>query len=735
VIKDLNEFNTPRDDIVSGSAISENDETSEKINILDRNLSNMIAAGEVVDRPAGVIKELCENAVDAGATSVTVEIKGGGMALMRVTDNGCGMSPRDAKMCVLRHATSKIRTSTDLDAIETMGFRGEALAAISSVSRFSILTKRRCDESGTLLTVDESGEPKVTEAASPDGTSVTVEELFYNQPARKKFVKRDSTEFSAILSIVQRIAAANRNISFKLYNDGVLKLSTRGGAPLKDTVYAIFGKEFAGGLTEVEGETGGIKVSGLICTPENARASRSMQIFFVNTRPVKNKTMLFALEEAFKGYIKSDKFPSCVLFISMEPNTVDVNVHPTKAEVRFSDERMVYEAIYISVKNALMALVNPIAAARTDKEEEHRISIPRTFFSGLSSERNTPDGEKASSLFKKAEESDSTEENKSEKSHSGNAAEMTPSSEQLTVRPSVDFSSYKSALSPSVTEALMRTRDSDDRKETVLPLRDPSYPKKEEKDYRFTKYAGKEEAPQIQVAHLFPEETYVYPEEMKNAEKAEEEKTAETPVQSNIDSDEDYLFRSGRIRGSAFDAFIIYEKGDSLYFVDKHAAHERIIYESLKKTVTRDGSQQLIVPFIVTLTPTELNIICENASELERIGITVEPFGASEVAVRALPAELSELNRADVSAVIQLIAAELSAGGRASSAADAVLDRILYTMACKAAVKAGIPGDREESEWIVRKLGEIPNIIVCPHGRPVVFSVTRSQLEKMFFRT
>ncbi|MBE6552204.1 MAG: DNA mismatch repair endonuclease MutL [Ruminococcaceae bacterium] len=692
------------------------------INLLGKNLANQIAAGEVVDRPAGVIRELCENSVDAHATSVTVEIRGGGAALMRVSDNGCGMSPRDARVSVLRHATSKLETVKDLDSIRTMGFRGEALAAISSVSKFSILTKRRCDDMGTLLTVGESGEPEISEAGAPDGTSVTVEELFYNQPARKKFLKRDSTEFSAILTTVQRLAVANREVSFKLYNEGVLKLSTRAGSTLKETVYSVFGKEFASGLTEVNKTTGGITVTGLICTPENARASRSMQMFYINRRPIRNKTLYIALEEAYKGYIKSDKFPSCVIFIDMDPSVFDVNVHPTKSEVRFSDERMVYESIYIAVKDTLMGLINPIAALKKENTEGHTITIPRTFF-GSGNTRT-----------------DNTAIHSFIESGNNNDAPSDKSSANVM---------FKSAVESKGADIGTRITSFPKIKDEGLTLSPPITEKKEDIGNKYTTSSSEPFVLEMHKAELFKKADTVSDMissdagkvlgESPSEENALTDKQEQSFYQPSIfekdDGGEENIFSKGRIRGAVFDAFIIYECDDTLYFVDKHAAHERIIYESLKNKVTRDGSQQLLVPYVVSLNASELNVISENAKELEDIGISAEIFGESELAVRSVPSELTGISAEAMNSLMQAIASELEAGGKGVGKANMVFDRILYTMACKAAVKAGIPAGADESEWIIEKLSEIPNIIVCPHGRPVMFSVTRSQLEKMFFRT
>ncbi len=668
------------------------------INLLGKNLANQIAAGEVVDRPAGVIRELCENSVDAHATAITVEVKGGGAALMRVSDNGVGMSPRDARVSVLRHATSKLETVKDLDSIRTMGFRGEALAAISSVSKFSILTKRRSDAMGTLLTIGENGEPEISEAGAPDGTSVTVEELFYNQPARKKFLKRDSTEFSSILTTVQRLAVANREISFKLYNEGVLKLSTRADSSLKDTVYSVFGKEFASGLTEVNKTTGGITVTGLICTPENARASRSMQMFYINRRPIRNKTLYVALEEAYKGYVKSDKFPSCVIFLDMDPSVFDVNVHPTKSEVRFSDERMVYEAVYIAVKDTLMGLINPIAALKKENTDGHTITIPRTFF-GSGNVRSENSGIQFPS-FGEAVKKESDDTGKALSEVIFKSAEESVKEVDTDTSPEPFVSDMNKTESFKKADEENDTPFSDVEKNFGNELSDSSEAKIEE-------ITSQEKAPSYYQPSIFEKEG----------------------------DREENVFSKGRIRGAAFDAFIIYECDGALYFVDKHAAHERIIYESLKKTVVRDGAQQLVVPYVVSLSVSELNILSENKKELENIGITAEVFGDNELAVRSVPSELTGLSTESMSSLMHSIASELEAGGKGIVGANVVFDRILYTMACKAAVKAGIPAGCDESEWIIEKLSEIPNIIVCPHGRPVMFSVTRSQLEKMFFRT
>jgi len=697
------------------------------INILDRNLSNMIAAGEVVDRPAGAVKELCENSIDAGATQIKIEIKGGGASLIRVTDNGKGMSRADAEKCILRHATSKIKTADDLSGIATMGFRGEALAAISSVSRFSIYTKRREDPTGTLLTCDASGAPDARDAGCPDGTAVTAEDLFYNQPARRKFLKRESTEASAVLSVVQKLAVANTDVSFSLYSDGLLKLSTRAGSSLKETVYSVFGKEFSRGLINISGETAGILVHGMISTPENSRQSRSMQMFFVNKRPVRDKTILLAVDEAYKGYMKTDKYPSCVLFIDIDTAFVDVNVHPTKMEIRFSNDRLVYEAVYIAVKNAVMKLMNPIAAERSDELEGFRVSIPRAAF------------ENAPRTFSQVSFP-----------FTGAVPKSEPHKE--------DALKISAAPSGAVSEKIISVPDigayPSDRKEketSASSSENVSGANPADADKSVSYGAGK-----INVVDLFPSFSGSAPiaapekalPDINRALTGENEypeppkipagygrQISISPEYTEKQLNDNPMLFDGKIRGSVFDAFIIYEHDDVLFFIDKHAAHERILYEKLKASVSRDGAQELVVPVIVTLTPQEKAVICDHIEDLKKVCVSVEEFGENEVAVRAIPAELSGSGVKTVSGIIQAAAEELLLGGKVSDATEIFFDRFLYTMACKAAVKAGIPAGSDESEWIIAKLREIPNIITCPHGRPIIFSVTKYQLEKMFFRT
>ena len=341
------------------------------INVLDISVANLIAAGEVVERPSSAVKELIENSVDAGAKNITVEIKKGGVSLLRVTDDGCGMSAEDAVMSIKRHATSKIKTAADLSAIMTLGFRGEALAAISSVTKFRILTKRRDDSAGTSLTSIYGSSPKVEEAGCPNGTTVICEELFATTPARLKFLKSDSTEAAAVQGVVERAAVSHPEISFRYISDGAMKFSTSGDGSLDGAIYSVYGRAFASSLVAVTSDGGGIKVMGYVSSPEFTRGNRGMQIFYVNGRSVRSKLLQAALEQAFDTYIPSGKFPSCVLDVKIHSAYVDVNIHPSKLEVKFSDERSVFSAVYYAVRSALEGNVaRPLIDSSAQKARE-----------------------------------------------------------------------------------------------------------------------------------------------------------------------------------------------------------------------------------------------------------------------------------------------------------------------------------------------------------------------------
>jgi len=613
------------------------------INILDAQTANMIAAGEVVDRPAGALKELLENALDAAATRISVEIKGGGRAFLRIADNGKGFYRDDIPKALLRHATSKIKDGNDLNEIVTFGFRGEALAAISSVSRMEIISRHREESVGTRLTSDENGVVMV-DTGCPEGTTVIVKDLFYNTPARQKFLKRDATEGSACVSAVAAAAVSHPEVSFTLTVEGEKRFFTSGDGKLLQVLYAVYGKPFAGTLQPVDYSLDGVSVRGYVTSPDGARGSRSMQMFFVNGRPIRSKTMMAALEEAFRSYLPHGKYPGCVLFLEIPYGMTDVNVHPAKLEIRFADERPVFSAVYHGVKNTLGAKDLP--------PEETAFEQPSLL-------KNLPKAE-----FRPKEE---------------------PQKESV------------SETKPPVWEPSRRMRS---------PTSRPAF-------------GGAAFSPRIGEEDLSGETLlkFAQPEEEPPAEPA-------PPVQTVMEAKPYY-----RLVGEVYNAFLVVETEKEVLFIDKHAAHERILYEKLasRKEV---HSQQLLAPIAITLQGEEIAVLLENASHLEEYGFTVESFGSDTVLVRAVPGSLAGTR--DLKSILEGFASDLARGGKVSFAEKC--DRALFTVACKAALKAGIPNAPEHNAWVVERLMEDASLRFCPHGRPVIHPISRREMEKFFDR-
>lgn len=615
------------------------------INILDAQTANMIAAGEVVDRPASALKELLENALDAGAKRISVEIKGGGRAFLRITDDGRGFYRDDIPKALLRHATSKIKSGADLNEILTFGFRGEALAAISSVSRMEIISRHIDETVGTRLTSDENG-VVMDDTGCPVGTTVIVKDLFYNTPARQKFLKKDMTETSACVSVASAAAISHPEVSFTVSVEGERRFYTAGDGKLLQALYAVYGKAFAGGLIEVSYELDGVKAHGFVTSPDHARGNRGMQMFYVNGRSIRSKTMQAALEEAFRSYLPHGRYPACVLFLEIPYGLTDVNVHPAKLEIKFANERPVFSAVYYAVKNKLNE--DPVS-----KE--------------------------------------------------------TPAQETPAPAPVLQETPKETAQTPEIP-----------RTERPAPAYTSVYtpPKKEEPPRRtFNARIGEEDL-DMQTMLRFAQPTE---EEARTYEQSKEEAQ---PVQVQIDERPYH-----RLLGEAYNAFLFVETKDEVLVIDKHAAHERILYEKLasKKEV---HTQQLLSPIPLTLADDDVASLCENASYLAEFGFEIEPFGNDTLLVRAVPASLA--NTKDLKSILERFASDLLSGSRVSFAEKC--DRALFTVACKAALKAGIPNDQAHNEWVVQQLMENPSLRFCPHGRPVMHALTRKEIEGYFDR-
>lgn len=627
------------------------------INILDAQTANRIAAGEVVDRPASALKELLENALDAGASRISVEIKGGGRSFLRVTDNGGGITRDDMPKALLRHATSKIRDGSDLSEIATYGFRGEALAAISSVSRMEIISHAVGETAGSRLTSDENG-VVMTDTGCPDGTSVIVRDLFYNTPARQKFLKRDASEASACLSVAAGAALSRPDVSFTVSVEGERRFFTAGDGKLLAAVYAVYGKGFAAGLLPVDYTLDGVRAFGYVTPPEQARGSRSMQLFFINGRPVRSKTVMAALEEAFRSYLPHGKYPGAVLFVELPLGLTDVNVHPAKLEIKFADERPVFSAVYYAVRNRLTASVQP-----TEQAEE---AIPPSA-----------------------------------------GPEIVPKGSAEPVRPTDPTNSAKT-VGPR----------------EPFPKPSPfsaSAPKKTDGPKGFRADIGLED---LQMGT---------PLRVEQPEAPTDGERADAPAQGTLLPEDPQQKMDDRpyhkLIGEAYDAFLFVETAEEVLVIDKHAAHERILYEQLasRKQVR---SQGLLTGIPLTLPPGDASVLCENAPYLAEFGFEVEPFGGDTVLVRAVPASLAGTK--ELRTLLEGFASELTDGSRVPFAEKC--DRALFTVACKAALKAGIPNDPAHNEWIVEQLLENPSLRYCPHGRPVLHRLSKREIEGYFDR-
>ncbi len=621
------------------------------INILDAQTANMIAAGEVVDRPASALKELLENALDAGATKIFVDIKGGGRVFLRVTDNGSGFFRDDMPKALLRHATSKIATGEDLTAIGTFGFRGEALAAIGSVSRMEIISRQRSETVGTRLTSDENG-VVMEDTGCPEGTSVVVRDLFYNTPARQKFLKRDATEASACVTAAEHAALSHPEVSFTVSVDGERRFYTAGDGKLLTAIHSIYGKEFSSGLLPVEETMDGVHVFGYVTAPDHARGSRAMQLFFVNSRPVRSRTILAALEEAFKSFLPHGRYPGAVLFVELPLRLTDVNVHPAKLEIRFADERTIFSAVYYTVRNRLAE--SPSAEEQTEQEFDR----------------------------KTVEVSDRTEEKGEETPIEQKQPEQVPAGRG------------PEAQKPETS----RTAGTESR----TPFR-----------------------ADIGLSDLPADDQVVFTDRSTDPAEPESGQEADAENGQTVLEDGPYW----KYIGEAYDAFLFMETEDTVYVVDKHAAHERILYERIasRKEV---HSQTLLTAIPVDLSSEECVVLTENSGYLSEFGFDLEPFGGNTVLIRAVPASLADTRR--LPALLQTFASELAAGGNIPFSEKC--DRALFTVACKAAVKAGIPNNPAHNEWILEQLMTHHEIRFCPHGRPVMHPISKREIEKFFDR-
>ena len=639
-----------------------------KINILDFEIANLIAAGEVVERPSSVLKELIENSIDSGATRIVAEIKRGGIAMISVTDNGCGIDKDDLPVALKRHATSKIRTKEDLDGIMTLGFRGEALAAISSVSLMTIITKTREAEIGTMLTSEGGKVTDISEVGTSDGTTVVVEDLFYNVPARRKFLKKDSTEAMNVAALVEKVALSRPDISIQLRIDGVEKFNTPGDGDLLNTVYAVFGKEFSEKLIVCDGTANGIRVHGFIGRSDNVRKNRNLENIFINGRYVKSLTAMAALEKAYTSYIAPECFPACILFLEMNPAIVDVNVHPAKLEVKFANEQPVFEAVYYTVKRAL-------------EDSEYR-----------------PDmilGERPKS-------------------------EKNPLSAFVPIGTNTRGEQIAMTPPPIIKRSEPRSTEYS-----------PELSKKLDTPIRVSSGVGDAFSKNTQrPAEMTPKRSI----DILNAYATAAPRTESAPAPTKKAGDALATVTDYKYVGEAFDCYIIVEYQGELLIIDKHAAHERVIFEELKQKRDKSAtvlSKPLLLPLTVMLTEDEVAAARDNSTELSEVGFRFN-LGEKNADIIEIPDEISAKEAEGL--FLSMLDEIISGRGNPKITEEIRRDKMLYQVACKAAIKGGRVYDRAICEWLVSKVLALPDIVVCPHGRPIAYKLTKRELDRQFDR-
>lgn len=702
-----------------------------KINVLPKSVAELIAAGEVVERPSSVIKELVENSIDAGATSVTVEIKNGGIKYMRVSDDGCGISSDDVPTAFMSHGTSKIKTGADLDSILTLGFRGEALPSIAAVSRLSMLTRTADGETGTSIDINGGEVVSTDEAGCPEGTTIIIRDLFYNTPARMKFLKRDMTEGTYVADVVTKTAISHPEIRFSLIKDGKQMFSTPGNGNLLSTIYAALGRQVSEGLIECpEYEHKGIKVRGYISKPLNNRSNRNYQYCYVNGRFVRISAAAAALDEAYKNRIMVGKFPMCFLFIDIPPEKVDVNVHPAKTEIRFSEDTAIFEAIYYAAKSALNL---------GDTERPGIVLADR--------HKNV--------LFPK--QPDTSQLRFGGNMHSESVREKEPQTPKAFSVPSAPVSKSPVSVEETVSHFSTQTVKDEPVPEQSAFRHEPVYVPPEKKcnidifvDDEPEKTEKKVPEKVIEnisesVQESIPENTEdnnisdvsagTAPEEAEQETVFTETQDFEQPsfdfgkLNREAEAEKKKDVPDFRIVGEAFKTYIIVEQGSKLYIIDKHAAHERMIFNRLSSEGLPEDSQLLLAPVTVVLSGKEYACVLENLEVFSKGGFKVEDFGKNTVIVSECPVTLE---KEDINLIITEMAGELLRGNL--KPVPEKLDWLYHNTACRAAVKAGDDLKKEEMEAFVAKLLSDDSVRYCPHGRPVMYELSRHEIEKQFGR-
>ena len=633
-----------------------------RINVLPKEIYQLIAAGEVVERPSSVVKEMIENSLDAGAKNITLEIKNGGSTYIRITDDGCGIERDDVRKVFISHATSKISKKDDLNSIGTLGFRGEAMASISAVSKVELLTKAENEEIGTRYEIAGGEELEFDDAGCPNGTTIVVRDIFFNTPARMKFLKKDVTEGNQVAGIVDRMAISHPEISFRFIRDGKQVLITSGHGDLKSTVYSVLGKEMSDSLMSVDYSFNDMRITGFVSKPTASRKSRAGQYFYINNRIVKSKTAMAALEQAYKNTIMVGRFPACVLNIELNPAQVDVNVHPAKTEVRFANEKPIFDLVYYAVKTA-------IENDRTVKEVEFKDNpIYRQESKNVYQNNDNKSFQAKFDFFKKKDEP--------------------PSQQVIKTKPREDFWQVEAS----------------------------------KPEYKIARDEKSKARVDINIEYEEPEE--ISTAKSKDAPK---ERDIEKVVITD-EKDNENVIPNFKLIGEAFKTYLIVEIENELYFIDKHAAHERMNFERFKAQATVE-TQMLLAPVVVNLTKDEFIAISENVELIKKCGFEFEEFGESQIIVRAIPSLVDGDSVKD----LMLEIAQKLLEHKTDILPDKI-DWIYHSASCRGAVKAGDYTSRQEQEMFVKKLLSMPNIRFCPHGRPVFIKMSKYDIEKQFGR-
>ena len=670
-----------------------------RIHLLEKSVAERIAAGEVVERPASAVKELLENSIDAGATAVTLEIRSGGVAFIRVTDNGSGILREDLPAAFQRHATSKVRTADDLEAIGTLGFRGEALASIAAVARVELMTRTEGEVSGSRIELEGGEITARGDAGCPRGTTVIVRDLFFNTPARMKFLKKDVSEGNAVTAVAERIALSHPEVSLRYLRDGKEEMHTPGDSRLISAVHAVLGRDFARELIPADYSLSGVEISGFVTKPAGARRSRNYQFFFINGRLVKSRTAMAALDEAYRGSVMVGKFPGCVLHLKLNPTLVDVNVHPAKIEVRFADERQIFNAVYYSAKNALAQLDTP--ADFHLPQPERRKPAFAADAPALQTRIDLSGVVKAQGPDRPAMLADPTRVVYTPSAPAPRPAPMPDSTDSA---PAVENSRPDAGDSAQQSAPVSSADDSPTEPASVEPA--SVEPASAEPASAEGSFAGNYLAAEASGAPHYAAPGIVAAKHPSPAAHAPE----------------------FRVAGQCFDTYILVESGDELLLIDKHAAHERIIYEELKAGVST-VSQQLLRPEPVTLTREEHRAAVENLALLRKAGFAAEDFGSPVLLVRAAP---SYLQPGEIAATVAEMADQLLAHRK--DVAPVRLDELYHSVACRAAIKGGDRTGAAEAAQLVRRVLGYADIRTCPHGRPVVMAISRATIEKQFGR-